>query len=82
MSNSHVDEMRQLEAGINSGYVFGLLSGTSGVAADLLPLAVGCLHCTVLQVTADPVCTYGKLKVGQCVCRGDLIALKFSMLLS
>lgn len=36
----------------------------------------------VLQVTADPVCTYGKLKVGQCVCRGDLIALKFSMLLS
>lgn len=46
----------------------------SGVAADLLPLAVGCLHCTVLQVTADPVCTYGKLKVGQCVCRGDLIA--------
>lgn len=36
----------------------------------------------IALVTADPVCTYGKLKVEQCVCRGHLLAIQFSMLLS
>lgn len=86
VSNNHVDGIRT-GSWYNVVMCFGLLSGTSTIEQRRCCWSVAsrgglpALHLPHRSPLTQFV-PMGKLKVGQCVCRGDLIALTFSVLLS